>query len=284
LSEIDFTALLGHASGPSQHVVVLKFLEAALRLRGALKQAASAVFKAFGLQLSAQYHRTWPSLLALDAVDDVDALFKPRKDEDALALRRLPAGGALILAALLRFPSEVVAPVTSGLSKILRKDLLTSLAMEARTARVLEAALAPSSALGGGLRLRLARAFKGSMQQLGPHPIGGWVCAALWRASLADTALRETFAKELLQVEDRLRQENFAVWKVCGLHQAKMRSEQWAKQQRKAGKVQALFGDILDGDAEAAKAAVAAKIRAAEDDKMAKASTAEDPIVQMLLS
>ena len=277
LSELDFAACLGHASGPSQHVVVLKFLEAALRLRAGFKQAAGAVFRALGLQASAQYHQAWPSLLSLNAVSEVDSLCQDGQEGEQRKLRRLPAGGPLILTVLLRFPAESVPPITSGLSKLLKSQgALAALAVDPRAARVLEAALAPSSALGGA-RLKLAKAFKGTMSTLGPHPVGGWVCAALWRASLGDTSLRTAFANELLSVEDQLRKNNFAVWKVCGLHQVKQRSEEWTQQQKKAGKIHALFEDILDGDAEAAKAAVKKKVRAQEDEKMSKAQ--EDPIV-----
>jgi len=277
LSELDFESCLGPQSGPSQHVVVLKFLEAALRLRAGLKQATSCVFRALGLQASAQYHQAWPRLLSLGAVDTVDGLYK--EGAETQKVQRLPAGGPLILAVLLRFPPETVAPITSGLSKMLNGSL-AALAVEPRVARVLETALAPSSALGSGGRLKLAKAFKGTLKTLGPHPVGGWVCAALWRASLGETPLRTAFAEELLTVEDRLRKENFAVWKVCGLHQAKQRTEQWTQQQRKAGKIHALFEDILDGSSEAAKASATTKARAQEDAKMAKAQ--EDPFVQML--
>ena len=271
LSELDFESCLGPQSGPSQHVVVLKFLEAALRLRAGLKQATSCVFRALGLQASAQYHQAWPRLLSLGAADTVDSLYK--EGAETQKVQRLPAGGPLILAVLLRFPPETVAPITSGLSKMLNGSL-AALALEPRIARVLETALAPSSALGTG-RLKLAKAFKGSLKTLGPHPVGGWVCAALWRASLGDTPLRTAFAEELLTVEDRLRKENFAVWKVCGLHQVKQRTEQWTQQQRKAGKIHALFEDILDGSSEAAKAAATTKARAQEDEQIAKAQ--EDP-------
>ncbi|CAK9006656.1 unnamed protein product [Durusdinium trenchii] len=305
LSELDFVACLGTGSQSAQHMVVLKFLEASLRLRSGLKQAAGGVFRALGLQASSEYHRTWSSILSLTSLEVPDLLEaptsaapkteksnpkkskkakkspqapKPERSEEPNRLRRLPAGGAMLLAVLLRFPAETVAPVTSGLSKMLSSDLLVALAKESRTARVLEAALAPSSALGPRLRLKLAAAFKGAMATLGPHHIGGWVCAALWRTSLADPKLRESFAKELLGVEDQLRAENFAVWKVCGLHQVKVRSEEWMKQQKKAGKVQALFADILAGEGEeSAKAAKLRKARADEDEALAKAAAMEDP-------
>ena len=274
LSELDFAACLGNTSGPSQHVVILKFLEAALRLRAGMKQAAGGVFRALGLHSSAQHHQAWPSLLSLGTITDVDGLCTP-EEAGEVKLRKLPTGGPLIMTVLLRFPAETVAPITSGLGKILKKKTLAALAVDARVARVLEAALAPSSALGSG-RLKLAKAFKGVLHTLGPHPVGGWVCAALWRSSLADTSLRTSFAAELLSVEDQLRKENFAVWKVCGLHQVKQRTQEWTQQQKKAGKIHALFEEILDGDSEAAKAAATAKVRSQEDAKMARAQ--EDPI------
>lgn len=356
LTELDFVACLGNGSQNAQHMVVLKFLEASLRLRAALKQAAGGVFRALALHASSEYHRAWPTLLSLDASLDVSSLLesgeqaikrdkrnpaekagddeiagksKPRgkakkgkaksldttdgsltnfksntdKGQEAKTarsqdqtddfspeasgnsgsarLRRLPAAGAMLLTVLLRFPSETVAPVVSGLSKILRKDLLLALALEQRTARVLEAALAPSSALGAHLRIKLAASFKGVVATLGPHHVGGWVCAALWRTSLGDSGLREAFAKELLEVEEKLRTDNFAVWKVCGLHQVKIHSGEWLQQQKKAGKVQALFADLIGGEgAESAKAAKMRKKRAAEDEALANATEAMlDPTV-----
>ncbi|CAL1132854.1 unnamed protein product [Cladocopium goreaui] len=338
LNELDFVACLGSGSQNAQHMVVLKFLEASLRLRAALKQAAGGVFRALALHASSEYHRAWSSLLSLAPLD-VNSLIEgewmsksERKSEKTNSktdgkdtklkakkgkkfkgmekgvhsgedkkenpeteageaesvgspkLRRLPAAGAMLLAVLLRFPAETVAPIVSGLSKILRKDILLALALESRTARVLEAALAPSSALGMR-RLKLAASFKGLMATLGPHHIGGWVCAALWRTSLGDSGLRQAFAKELLDVEEKLRADNFAVWKVCGLHQVKVHTAEWMQQQKKAGKVQALFGDLIEGDTESARAAKMRKVRAAEDEALAKAATEamEDPTVAALL-
>ena len=274
LAEVDFVACLS-SSDSAQHQVVLKFLEAALRLRAGLKQAAGGVFRALGLHASSEYHRAWPTLLCLDAKADVAALWKAEN-----VLRRFPSAGPMLLAMLLRFPAETVAPITSGLTKMLSKEILVALALETRTARVLEAALAPSSALAAR-RQKLAKVFQGSMGVLGPHPCGGWVCAALWRASLG-TPLREAFAKELLEVEEKLRRENFAVWKVCGLHQVKVRREEWMQQQNKAGKVQALFEDLLAAeDQEALKAAKQRRARAAEDEALSKA--VEDPTVAALM-
>ena len=134
-------------------------------------------------------------------------------------------------------------------------------------------------------RLKLAASFKGLMATLGPHHIGGWVCAALWRTSLGDSGLRQAFAKELLDVEEKLRADNFAVWKVCGLHQVKVHTAEWMQQQKKAGKVQALFGDLIEGDTESARAAKMRKVRAAEDEALAKAATEamEDPTAALQL-
>ena len=338
LNELDFVACLGSGSQNAQHMVVLKFLEASLRLRAALKQAAGGVFRALALHASSEYHRAWSSLLSLAPLDvnsliegewmsknerklektdskteGKDTKLKAKKgkklknlekgvhsgedkkenpETEAVEaesigspkLRRLPAAGAMLLSVLLRFPAEAVPPIVSGLSKILRKDILLALALESRTARVLEAALAPSSALGMR-RLKLAASFKGLMSTLGPHHIGGWVCAALWRTSLGDSGLRQAFAKELLDVEEKLRADNFAVWKVCGLHQVKVHTAEWMQQQKKAGKVQALFGDLIEGDTESAKAAKMRKVRAAEDEALAKAATdaMEDPTAALQL-
>eukprot|EP00928_Gymnodinium_smaydae_P030493 TRINITY_DN22663_c0_g1_i1.p1 TRINITY_DN22663_c0_g1~~TRINITY_DN22663_c0_g1_i1.p1 ORF type:complete len:911 (+),score=207.92 TRINITY_DN22663_c0_g1_i1:35-2734(+) len=208
-------------------------------------------------------------------------------------LRPLAAAGPQIMALLLRFPADAVQPLNSGLPKLIaNKPVLSALARESKTARVIEAAMAPSSALLPKNRSRLAKSFQGLLGHLGPHSVGGWVCAALWRASLGDAALRETFAKELLAVEDALRTRNFAVWKVCGLHQAKTRQAEWSQQQQKAGKTKRLFDELLEGSeaaesAAAAKAAKEARERAA-DEALERAAVAEraalaDPMVAGLL-
>lgn len=291
LAELDFAACFNAAAGPSQHVIVLKLLEAALRVKTSFRQAASSVFRALGLQASSEHHRSWPTLLCLEQLEGFSSLWKSTigkkqhgksaelKDATGLdetltapssssssqpqQIRNMPAAGPQILAALLRFPGEAVTPILAGLPKLLeQRELLIALAQGTRTAKVLEAALAPSSSLTSKQRLRMVKAFKGCLKQLGPHHVGGWVCAAVWRASLAEPSLREAFAKELLEVEEELRSQNFAVWKVCGLHQAKVRNEEWKKQQHKAGKTQRLFGELLEGgDPEAAKAPAAVRDR-----------------------
>lgn len=298
LGEIDFACCLGKESTPSQQAVVIKTLEACLRLRGGLKQCAAAIFQALDLRASAEYHRAWPTLLALERVDSAAGLLRTpgrgrhrerhqargasagdgegdgnddmngEQNLEVANLRSLPSAGPQILALLLRFPAEAVQPINSGLPKLLENRIaLSALARDNRSAKVLEAALSPSSALLPKLRGKLTRTFKGLLGALGPHPVGGWVCAALWRASIGDHALRDAFAKELLAVEEALRTQNFAVWKVCGLHQAKTRQEEWGQQQQKAGKAHRLFGELLNsGDtAEVAKAAAQTRVRAAED-------------------
>jgi len=280
-----------------------------LRLRAGLKQCAAEVFRALELRSPEQHHRAWPTLLALEPIDSPAALLrvdnrskgkakeeghsaahKLASDKDAQSLRALPAAGAQLLSSLLRFPADAVQPLNAGLPKLLEhRTVLHALARESKSARVLETALARSSALIPKLRVRLARAFTGALGSLGPHPVGGWVCAALWRASLGQTQLRETFAQELLAVEDALRAHNFAVWKVCGLHQVKTRQEEWLQQQQKAGKAKRFFDEILEGgDVEAAKAAARAKAQAAEDaaDRDAarqKAAVSADPVLAGLL-
>lgn len=305
LGELDFASCLGADATPTQKAVVAKFLEACLRLRACFKQGAAAVFKALGLNSSTEYQRSWPTLLALETTGSpADLLCSPRlksrgeasgdvaledkspdtpNSDESAVLRSLPAAGAQILALLLRFPADAVQPLNSGMPKLLKsRPALVAMAKEARVARVLEAALAPQSALMPKLRAKLTRAFKGLLGGLGPHPVGGWVCAALWRASLGDVALREAFSKELLAVEDALRQRNFAVWKVCGLHQAKTRQEEWTQQQEKASKAQRLFGALLEGGA-AAEAAAETKQGGTPARAAANAAALTDSIVADLL-
>lgn len=323
LKELDFATLLGAEAAPAQHAVVVRFLEACLRLRAGLKPAAAEVLRALNVLASSEHHRTWPALLSLDAaIAGPASLLRPpaaarrgaRREgggdaeasaaaggsgaagsesgargggeggppavgasEDAgdgaaapaLApmLRQLPAAGPQLLGTLLRFPGETVGSLNSGLAKLLEdRQVLRALAMDPKTARALETALAPSSALAPPLRLRLARGFRGLLTEIGPHPVGGWVCAAVWRASLGEAKLRKQLADELLSVEETLRAHNFAVWKVCGLASAKLKQEEWSQRQKKAGKAKQLFDKLIaSGDTEAAKAVASAKARRAED-------------------
>eukprot|EP00930_Biecheleria_cincta_P049040 TRINITY_DN34284_c0_g1_i1.p1 TRINITY_DN34284_c0_g1~~TRINITY_DN34284_c0_g1_i1.p1 ORF type:complete len:785 (-),score=183.42 TRINITY_DN34284_c0_g1_i1:66-2099(-) len=305
LAELDFTALLGDDAGPSQHVIVLKLLEAALRLKTGFRQVAIPIFRALALQAASEHHRSWPTILCLEQLG-FESLWKPasgrkqhgkaaelkdttgldetlKASSQPLQIRNMPSAGPQILAALLRFPGDAVTPILAGLPKLLeQRELLVALAQGARTAKVLEAALSPSSALNSKQRLRMVKAFKGCLACLGPHHVGGWVCAAVWRASLAEPSLREAFAKELLEVEEELRSQNFAVWKVCGLHQAKVRNEEWTKAQHKAGKTQRLFGELLEGGApEAVKAP--AVVGSSQDRDKLKAAVLADPTVAALL-
>jgi len=310
LAEVDFTSCVGPEATPPQQAIAVKFVEACLRLRTCLKQCATEIFRALGLRASSEYYRAWPTLLSLAHMESPLELLRPdkrckdcdtsgvaassgvveRQNTESIAtlppaIRQLPSAGPQLLGCLLRFPADAVQPLNSGLRQLLEhREVLNALAREAKTARVLEAALTPSSALLPKLRARLVHAFKGLLGQLGPHHVGGWVCAALWRASLGNAVLREAFAKELLEVEGALRAHNFAVWKICGLDQAKVRQEEWAEQQHKADKVQRLFGELLEGgDAEGAIAAKRSRERAAEDAADREAKVLADPFVSGLL-
>lgn len=292
-AEVDLAACLAPSAVAPQRAVVIRLLEACLRLQTGFKHAATEVFRALELRDNSQNHKVWPTLLALEDIGGPQALLRETTLESSsnaggegrihAKLRPLPAAGPQLLVLLLRFPKEVVQPLNLGLPKLLdHQDLLGTLAREPRTARVLEAALKATSALLPKLRMRLARAFTGLLGGLGPHPVGGWVAAALWRSSLGNTSLRATFAEELLAVEDELRTNNFAVWKVCGLNAAKVRKEEWATQQQKASKTKRIFSEITDeGDAEAAQAAQRARLRAAED--AADAAVLADPTIAGLL-
>lgn len=293
LGKIDFGNLLAPEATWTMHGVVIKVLEACLRLRAGLVQAAAAVFKALTVGEPSEYSRAWPAVLLLDAkADSPAALLCPAGNRrrnapadptaegartapnDSVAaarvLKQLPAAGPQLLSTLLRFPAEAVEPLNSGLPAMFaNKDALGALAMERKAARALQAALESTSAVSGKLRLRLAKAFRGLLADLAPDPIGGWVAAAVFKASLGQTALRASLAKEMLSVEESLRVNNFAVWKVCGLNQAKHKTGEWAERQKKAGKAQRMLAEVLDdggrGAAEAAKAAAEAKRRRQED-------------------
>jgi len=292
-AEVDLAACLAPSAVAPQRTVVVRLLEACLRLQTGFKHVATEVFRTLGLRDTSENHKVWPTLLALEDIGGPEALLREATSENGNSaggegrihakLRPLPAAGPQLLGLLLRFPKEVVQPLNLGLPKLLdRQDLLETLAREPRTARVLEAALTPTSALLPKLRMRLTRAFTGLLGGLGPHPIGGWVAAALWRSSLGNATLRAKFAEELLAVEDELRANNFAVWKVCGLNAAKIRKEEWAEQQQKASKTKRIFSEIIDGgDAEAAQAAQRARLRAAED--AADAAVRADPMIAGLL-
>jgi len=279
LQGIDFNACLG-ASSNSRQAVVVKLAEACLRIQAGFKTLGTSVFRSLDLKSAADFHRAWPTLLALERVDKLEDLLRTdaskAEEGSVAALRPLPSAGAQLVSALLRFPPEAVQPLIIGLPKQLKAvGAFNALARESKTARVLETALSTTSALPEALRVRLAHSFRGLLGGLGPHPIGGWVCVALWKVSLGHTHLRETFVKELLEVESGLREVNYAVWKVCGLNDAKLRQEEWSSRQKKAGKTKRLFENIVDGgDPEAAKAAAAARQRAAEDTAFREAEVA----------
>mmetsp|Transcript_22767 Transcript_22767/g.43658 ORF Transcript_22767/g.43658 Transcript_22767/m.43658 type:complete len:878 (+) Transcript_22767:47-2680(+) len=293
LAEVDLATCLSPSAVAPQKVVVVRLLEACLRLQTGFKHIATEVFRALGLRNNSENHKVWPTLLCLEDIGGPEALLREIASESGknagggcqihAKLRPLPAAGPQLLGLLLRFPQEVVQILNLGLPKLLEhQELLGALAREPRTARVLEAALKSTSALLPKLRMRLTRAFTGSLGGLGPHHVGGWVAAALWRSSLGSTTLRAKFAEELLAVEDELRANNFAVWKVCGLNAAKVRKEEWAEQQQKASKTKRIFSEIIDGgDTEAAQAAQRARLRAAED--AADAAVRTDPTIAGLL-
>lgn len=324
LKEIDFALCLGPEAKNAQHLCVLKVLEAGLRLNCALKPCAASVFNGLGLHEATEHHRVWPSLLALERIE-ASSLLRParekgRKEKEeeqgsqgsqgSQILRNLPAAGPQVMTALLRYPPEAVQALTAGLGPFLAasssstapagdsgsvaaKSLLLLLACERRTATVLEAALAPSSALPPKLRLRLARAFRGQLAALGPHAVGGWVCAAVWRCSLGDIQMRKDFLAELLEAEEALRANNFAVWKVCGLNEAKTKSDEWAGKQKKAGKAKRLFDELIEGSGAAAAEAAAEAKRRAESEKLdrealqeqqAKTKVLSDPLLAGLLA
>jgi len=268
---MDFNACLGPEATAAQQAVALKFAEACLRLRTGHRKCAADIFAALGLQESSEHYRAWPTTLALSRTESLVDLLRvkraakeaddkggtlagdeniptnPKSNPPAL-LKALPSSGPQLLGALLRFPAETVQPLNGGAPKLIAcVDGLGAMARNRATARVLEAALAPASALQPKLRLKLASSFKGLLADLGPHPIGGWVCAALWRSSLGHKSLREAFAKELLAAEDVLRSDNYAVWKVCGLNQLKLHQGEWQEQQHKAGKAKRVFEDMLEG-------------------------------------
>merc|ERR1712232_1205110 len=87
LGEIDFASCLGTEGTPTQRAVVVKALEACLRLRAGLKQCAAAIFQALDLRVSAEYHRAWPTLLTLERVESVAGLLRspPRHARVAIA-------------------------------------------------------------------------------------------------------------------------------------------------------------------------------------------------------
>lgn len=325
VADLNFEVLLSAGSTPAQHAVVTKLLEASLRLNNAQKQLASEVFKALNLRSAAEHPRAWAALLLVDhSAEGPTALLAPAEKgwrkgagkgseevgkksnvvdkaadgasaggmgERPLKLKPLPTAGPQLVSTLLRFSSEAVEPLNSGLPQLLAsRQALRALALEPRTARVLEAALSPTSALLPSARLRLARAFRGLLGELGPHPVGGFVCGAVWKAALGEADLRQELAKELLEVKDILRTQNWAVWKVCGLYQAEVKQEEFAQKQRKAGKTKELFKEVLDGsNVEAAKAAAASSARKVEDfanreaEAQRRAVAKVDPMVASLL-
>ncbi|CAJ1337658.1 unnamed protein product, partial [Effrenium voratum] len=93
LGELDFVALLGSGQN-AQHAVVLKMLEAALRLRAGLKAAAGNVFRALALQNASEHPKAWPTLLALQSLEVDDLLEKDSKEKDSKQKERAKARSA----------------------------------------------------------------------------------------------------------------------------------------------------------------------------------------------
>jgi len=280
LGGLDLSKLAVASASWDSHNVVVKLLGACTRLRSCFAEVASQLFEALQIPLGEEedVSNCWPALLTLESNMTVaDLVVPPQGDYVRPTLRQLPQAGPQIVLELLRFPLEAVRPLHRGLPKLFaNKDALRALALERNPARVLQAAVDSStSTLPPNLRVRLIRSFRGLMAEIAPDPIGGWVAAAVYKASLGDMKLRQRLAKEMLSIEESLRVNNFAVWKVCNLNQAKTKTGEWAERQQKAGKAKRFLDDIIaDGrgaTAPAAKGAVAeAKRRKIEDAEIRK--------------
>ncbi|KEP61126.1 UNVERIFIED_CONTAM: hypothetical protein HHA_266400 [Hammondia hammondi] len=234
-----------------------------------------------------------------------------------------PTGVSIILS-LLRFPPSAIQPLVGGFKKFVKilkrtsvsvrqwrgKDLpplweerpaLLSLATDAQGSRLLEGIVkaAASASHGSGHAEKesesgrhalfppqavqqLLKAFCGNYAQAALHPTGGFVVTTFYDAATVD--IKRRIVRELLEVEEELREKNYAAYIKCETHTFKRNEEGWATRQEKKSKTRELFKDLLteeDGEAEEFVEAQNTEKHAA--DEAARALIEGDEVAQQLL-
>jgi hypothetical protein len=233
LQQVDWAACM---HGPSRNHLFWKLCAAAKRVASpaTVKATAALVFRIFGVQSPECAPRVWPVLLACD----------PSADDKVT----ITASGCRLVAALLSFPAQNVAPLLQGAKAFFaRRGEWKAFGTDSRFTRVLEAALFPESPLPDPTKKAAVNAFLAdeAVAPLALDPKGSFVIGALWKGMSGNPAARNRLADSLLAVEDELRQVNAPLWKLCGLHAYKTQKEEWSAKQQKQKRAKTLFADVL---------------------------------------
>ncbi|PHJ24131.1 nucleolar protein 9 [Cystoisospora suis] len=94
---------------------------------------------------------------------------------------------------------------------------------------------------------QLIRSFQGHYAKAALHPRGGFVVTAFYNT--AEIELKRRIVRELLEVEDDLKETNYATYVACEVYKFKQNEEAWTTRQEKRSKTRELFKDLL-GDEE----------------------------------
>ncbi|KFG58829.1 hypothetical protein TGRUB_266400B, partial [Toxoplasma gondii RUB] len=178
---------------------------------------------------------------------------------------------------------------------------LLSLATDAQGSRLLEglvkAAASASHSSGRGEKesessrnvlfppqavQQLLKAFCGNYAQAALHPTGGFVVTTFYDAATVD--IKRRIVQELLEVEDELREKNYAAYVNCEIHTFKRNEEGWATRQEKKSKTRELFKDLLAEEGDQAEDVVEAeKTEKHAAHEAARALLERDAVAQQLL-
>ncbi|PFH36750.1 hypothetical protein BESB_049420 [Besnoitia besnoiti] len=99
---------------------------------------------------------------------------------------------------------------------------------------------------------QLLRAFSGSYAPAALHATGGFVVTTFYDIATVD--MKRRIVKELLEVEDELREKNYTAYVKCEIYKFKRDEDSWAMRQEKKSKTREIFKDLLAEDEEAAAA------------------------------
>ncbi|EPT27662.1 hypothetical protein TGME49_266400 [Toxoplasma gondii ME49] len=234
-----------------------------------------------------------------------------------------PTGVSIVLS-LLRFPPAAIQPLVGGFKKFVKilkrtsvsvrqwrgkdcpplwdeRPALLSLATDAQGSRLLEglvkAAASASHSSGRGEKesessrnvlfppqavQQLLKAFCGNYAQAALHPTGGFVVTTFYDAATVD--IKRRIVQELLEVEEELREKNYAAYVNCEIHTFKRNEEGWATRQEKKSKTRELFKDLLAEEGDQAEDVVEAeKTEKHAAHEAARALLERDAVAQQLL-
>ncbi|CBZ50877.1 conserved hypothetical protein [Neospora caninum Liverpool] len=124
---------------------------------------------------------------------------------------------------------------------------------------------------------QLLKAFCGNYAQAALHPTGGFVVTTFYDAATVDVKRR--IVRELLDVEEELREKNYAAYVKCEVHKFKQSEEGWTARQEKKSKTRELFRDLLAED-EGVEATDATVAEEAENDEQRAAAEAARAFIE----